>query len=401
MRHSLLCASLLLLALRAIADGGFVPTLAGTGASSDQRAILVYDPEAGRETLVLSTRYVGAPQAFAWVVPVPALPARRDVTTLAGGEGLFQSLYETTEPRAWFFAGGGVGCGGCLGGAAVAGDHGGVPAGVNVVDHLAVGELDIALLDAGSDGDLPRWLADNGYALPAGAAPVLDGYVARGWKFLAMKVDAAASAGAGATLSGYLPRDPLKIVFPCAAPVFPLQISSINGAADGSQVLLYVFAPHRLQPDGYPVAEMSYDGVAMDDEAAFQRSYRQQFLARLDMGGTRGFLVEYAQPLTGGAAYAAVLDPGRDWFLTRLRSVLTPGQMTRDLTLAPAPFDDPVELVTYRPAVARHAGQGAAALLLAALLLGGIRLARTSGCPIPGWTGAAVLALLLLGALWG
>jgi hypothetical protein len=84
----------------ALADGGIFPfILLGVSHSADQRAILVFDPETKTETMVLSTMYVGQPADFAWIIPVPNLPSRAQITIWDGGELAFWELFDKTEPR--------------------------------------------------------------------------------------------------------------------------------------------------------------------------------------------------------------------------------------------------------------------------------------------------------------
>ena len=91
------------------ADGGFFFIEAGVGYSAEQQAILIFDPDAQRETLILSTgQDWDSPNKkadYAWVVPVPSLMDREDFTTFADGTTAFEQLYQLTEPRGSIFQG--------------------------------------------------------------------------------------------------------------------------------------------------------------------------------------------------------------------------------------------------------------------------------------------------------
>lgn len=166
------CLSLLLLcfAIMALADGGFFPYGSGAGANADQRALLVYDATTHQETLVVTTRYEGNPDKFAWVLPVPSLPAREQITTWASGAAAFNELYYLTEPTMRVYSGGSMGCM-CAGagGAHAMGDDAGDGTGLRVIDTLHLDGLEMTTLDAANAQAMATWLDDNGYRLPARA----------------------------------------------------------------------------------------------------------------------------------------------------------------------------------------------------------------------------------------
>ena len=91
LRRTLALSTVLLAvpACRLCADGGYfhrpVQAQAGVGYSADQRCIVVYDRFSGMETMVLETKYEGRPGDYAWVIPVPNLPGRSDVTVWGQG----------------------------------------------------------------------------------------------------------------------------------------------------------------------------------------------------------------------------------------------------------------------------------------------------------------------------
>jgi hypothetical protein len=118
--------------------------------------------------------------------------------------------------------------------------------GVKVIDRLQIKGLDITLLNAQSATDLTGWLNANGYRYPEGAVNVIEHYIAKGWSFVAVKVDTPdeeSQSTPSSLWSGYFPRDPLKLTFRTDQFVFPMRISSVSSRPSGSAILLYVFAP--------------------------------------------------------------------------------------------------------------------------------------------------------------
>ena len=84
-------AALLLLAAIASGDGKFFSNEVAAVAIPDQSALLVWDD--GRETLVISSAFVGEGTEFAWLIPLPAPPAIEPSTA-----GLFPTLRGMTAP---------------------------------------------------------------------------------------------------------------------------------------------------------------------------------------------------------------------------------------------------------------------------------------------------------------
>jgi len=97
MKKLLLSLILFLLAASlARADGGFFFAESGIGHSADQQAILFFDPDEERQTMVLLTgqdwESPSARASYAWVVPVPSLMRREDFTVLEDGRLAFDEL---------------------------------------------------------------------------------------------------------------------------------------------------------------------------------------------------------------------------------------------------------------------------------------------------------------------
>ena len=83
--------AVLLLCSVAVADGKFFGKAAAVVDIPDQSALLVW--EEGRETLVISSAFVGEGSEFAWLVPLPSPPEIEPST-----RGLFPTLRALTAP---------------------------------------------------------------------------------------------------------------------------------------------------------------------------------------------------------------------------------------------------------------------------------------------------------------
>jgi len=352
----------------ALADGGIFPfILLGVSHSADQRAILVFDPETKTETMVLSTMYVGQPADFAWIIPVPNLPSRDQIAIWEGGELAFWELFDKTEPRLKTepqlqmpILGLG-GCEHCGRPAPVAGepsDSGFV--GVKVVDRLQIKGLDIILLNAQSATDLTGWLNANGYRYPEGAVNVIEHYIAKGWSFVAVKVDTPdeeSQSTPSSLWSGYFPRDPLKLTFRTDQFVFPMRISSVSSRPSGSAILLYVFAPYRVRAENFPTVEMKPPSPTADTLSALRLAYQEAFQKLLDQPQGRALVVEYAKPSLGQdfGFTRNLLVPWRTYYLTRLRTIFRPEHMTDDIVFVPNETNEIVDVIIVQPQSQSHA----------------------------------------------
>ena len=239
-------ASLIPYAVRA--DGVFVWDKAVDINEPTQKAIIVHD--AGREDLLLQVKYEGPLEEFGWLIPVPSLP-----TVEKGSMEPFYELSELTQRRFGWGEGSGTLS------ASLRGDGEGA---VKVIETKTVGAYEVSVLSAQDTGGLSRWLAAHDYSIPDGKSEILDGYIRRGWYFVAAKIelnkgiafktvssagpkDPTASSRARETLQKQLASGelhPLLISFDTPKCVFPLRITAVGGKP--SEVSLYVLSPQPL-----------------------------------------------------------------------------------------------------------------------------------------------------------
>jgi hypothetical protein len=105
---------------------------------------------------------------------------------------------------------------------------------VVVEARYLIGDYDVAILSATESDALLRWLASEGYQVPAAAEPVLAAYIAEGLKFFVAKVALKESTG-----NGYKRLAPLQISYRSAKMWLPLRLSTV--IAEGPQDM-FVFA---------------------------------------------------------------------------------------------------------------------------------------------------------------
>jgi hypothetical protein len=284
--HSAFCtlaAALLALAPSAALACGLPLEARITG----EQALLILDGP--RQQLVASVGLADAAPGAAVIFPVPAVPEQVDQP--AGGDALFAYLRDATQPTVrterrvrW--------------GRRPPLDEGAgaPPRGVDVLGQETIGGYEVARLAADDPGALQRWLAANGYTVPAAAEPILAAYIADGWSFVAVRLAAAAPDGS---------LDPLRITYTSERHVYPMRLGALAGAP--VSVDLFVLDAGRAA-----AAEMATTFAGP--------------VAALDPPPPPALA-----PLLGAAPY-----------LTRLRArELDPAALTADFALARAPGDEP------------------------------------------------------------
>jgi hypothetical protein len=199
---------------------------------TDETSIVRYDATARTEEIVMRLSAQSAAADAAWLFPTPS-----EAKVELGERGWYEELDALTKPRVvtrqiWFpELGGGDGAG--------APPPGSGRGGVDVLGERDLGPFRVATLDAKESGALAGWLSANGYRLSPELDKELGPYVARGWKYVAVKLQPRANAA----LTGALA--PLRVSFSTDELVYPMRLSRL---ADNVQSLhLYVLGAHRVE----------------------------------------------------------------------------------------------------------------------------------------------------------
>jgi hypothetical protein len=293
--------------------------------SPRQEAVLMTDGQ--RVRVILRTHFARGPREVAWVLPVPARPT--DIR--AEQEGLFEELERETAPRFTMRHArkSGFAC-------SSAAEHGGMAldAPMKVLETGSAGMYDYAVLSARDGAALRGWLNANGYLMPPGAGQVLDAYTRDNWHWLAMKLRPGDDARP--TLA---PR-PITYTYKDTRLVFPMVISRIS-AAPRNEIVLYILARQKHEATNWSNATVRPETIEHDHRSPSGTTYEKLFddLARRER---HVFVTEYANrphampPKLAAATRAfdpVMAQPG---YLTRLRTIIRPDDMDRDILLGPA-----------------------------------------------------------------
>jgi len=209
-----------LTAASACACGGAAPSPGSEVAVGEERAIVSWNDGVEQIDMLLDMQSTDSETGLVFPTPSPA-------TVTLGDREDFEAIGRVTTPTRieeydWWSAPGGAG----------AGDAGGAP---DVLAIVQLGPIEAVTLAASDASGLQTWLDENGFALAPAVTELLEGYVERGWYFVALRLTG------DAPLEGGL--DPLRFSFDSGTLVYPLELS--QAATSPQTVRLYVFDDHR------------------------------------------------------------------------------------------------------------------------------------------------------------
>jgi hypothetical protein len=204
----------------ACACGGVAPSPGSEVAVGEERAIISW--QGGIEQIDLLLGVVSTEAETGLIFPTPS-PA----TVSLGDRADFDAIDRVTTPERieeydwWSFRS--------------PGDGASAGAAPTVLDVVQLGPIEAVTLAASDSAGLETWLTDNDFALSPEVTALLDGYIERGWFFVALRLTG------DAPLEGGL--DPIRFRFETDELVYPLELS--RAATSPQTVRLFVFGDHR------------------------------------------------------------------------------------------------------------------------------------------------------------
>lgn len=313
--------------------------------------------------------YSGAPESFAWVLPVkPGAIVQLsndswfDTLDAATTTQIFQPQIQCADSS----SGGGFGCGmsDAAGRATSLEDGvgtGGGPA-VTIVSRGSIGPYEMVTLSTDTPGALNTWLDANGFSLDPSTQPVVDSYVSEGFDFIALKLAPGKDVQA---------MKPVRVVQQGANPTLPLRMVAIGTGANVALTLFLigegrweaknfgnVVAPSDLIAWDFATQSSNYGELrqkALEQNAgatwltsfAFQGSLLSKLPAQFSFTGSR----TYGPPGTGISAdtiATAYIQQGlanneasTDECIAPLLDIGASGLMVSNPCPLDKPFDDP------------------------------------------------------------
>ena len=326
-----------------------------------------------RTVLSMSNNYQGPLEDFAMVVPVPVVLQKEQVKTLP--HDVFSRVDQLSAPRLveyWetdpcfiepeIYPSAVMESAGAVDDAAAPG--GGYK--VKIEAQFKAGEYEVVILSAEEADGLERWLIDNKYKIPAGAAEALAPYIRGGMKFFVAKVDV---KEVKKDAHGKVLLSPIRFHYEEDQLRLPVRLGLLN--ANGKQdLLLYVLHPEsRFEAANYTNVFIPSNLEVLDEiRKDFGGFYAQLFDETLAAAGGRAVVTEYAwqagscdpcpvpplQPADiftlGGDVFgesagqpAGEADPSQpffgdasSWVLTRLHTRYDQKTLNEDLVFVPA-----------------------------------------------------------------
>lgn len=252
MRNLLFFCALLAPAAGLACGGLFCSTGPGAAPVDQTGERILFEVEGDRVCATVEIAYTGAPEAFAWVVPVPAPPEVSD-----GDAALLNALAAATDLKWQFPAADNAGCpwpsygsgGGC--GCGFASDDGGGESGgggpeeippplVEVYGRQQTDTYEAATIGAERADDLVAWLGENAFNVSENMVPAMQPYVDEGMLFLAIKLRAGRDAAQ---------IKPIRFCYEAAAPQIPLRLTAV-AAQPQLAIQVFVVAYTLFSPVG-------------------------------------------------------------------------------------------------------------------------------------------------------
>jgi hypothetical protein len=217
----------------------------------DQQSAFLWQ-SGGKEHMLLSVKYSGTTDEFAWVIPVESRPT---VTVEKGAP--FTELRRLTEvavrvKRASMdeaMAPGGA-----------------PPPSVTVLERKEEGPYDLAVLSATSGGGLYLWLKQNGFHLSKNARGHLNYYVDKKYVFVAARIRSGAKGNeaiAQRLKQGTIA--PMHLAFAAKELTYPLKVTAANPGMSAME--LYVAGPvdpHRAKARRDPMTPRNDTGLRQE-----------------------------------------------------------------------------------------------------------------------------------------
>ncbi|MCB9762308.1 MAG: DUF2330 domain-containing protein [Alphaproteobacteria bacterium] len=301
---------------------------------------LVISREGTRTTLTLVNDYEGNLSEFALVVPVPEVLGEEDVQVVEPSAIARVDEYSaprlvsyTCEDFAWDDQD--------FDSAAEDGGAGAQADGsVTVEAQFTAGEYEIVVLSAQESGGLLEWLTDNGYAVDASAADLLQEYIDGGSYFFAARVALEALPDDASYLS------PLQFGYDAAVFSLPIRLGTLNSAGE-QDLLLYILSDQgQTHISNYPQVEVENQCMYVEsDWEDFGVFYNDRFGEAVSAQERAGWILEYGwapsscdpcsgDPLTAEDVAALGWQGDlNDAYFSRIHMRYAPEQVDQDLSL--------------------------------------------------------------------
>lgn len=162
--------------------------------------------------------------------------------------------------------------------------------GVKIEAEYTVGEYDIAILSARQSDGLTTYLNQEGYKIPAGAAPVLGSYIRQNMKFFVARVNLAEQAKSGAK---YL--RPIQVRYETPKFMLPIRLGTVNANGPQDMIVLMLTEKGRVETTNYRTVRIpSNVEIPIFTKTEFGPFYKAMFDMQVKKDNQRVVYLEYA-----------------------------------------------------------------------------------------------------------
>ena len=162
--------------------------------------------------------------------------------------------------------------------------------GVKVEAEYTVGEYDIVILSATQSDGLATYLTQEGYKIPAGAAPVLGSYIKQNMKFFLAKVNLKEQAKSGAQF-----LRPIQVTYDTQKFMLPIRLGTVNANGPQDMIVLMLSEKGRVETTNYKTQKIpSNIEVPVYTKAEFGNFYKALFDTQVKKDDMRAVYTEYA-----------------------------------------------------------------------------------------------------------
>ena len=295
---AVLCSTALLVANSAHAFCGFYVAKADAKLFNKSSKVVVAR-KGERTAVTMASDYQGDPREFALVIPVPTVVAKEQIKVLETALVDHLDAYsaprlveyfdpDPCQPQAMFAA------------ASIAdqaptssptnSSARAAALGVKIEAEYTVGEYDILILSATQSNGLATWLAESGYRIPAGAAPVLGSYIKQNMKFFVARVNLQEQAKLG-----YHYLRPIQVSYATEKFMLPIRLGTVNASGPQDMIVLMLTERGRVEPTNYRTTRIPSNAeIPIYTKLEFGGFYRAMFDTQVKKDDMSVVYLEYA-----------------------------------------------------------------------------------------------------------
>ncbi len=252
-----------------------------------------------QSTLYDQIVYTGAPEAFAWVLPI-----RGKVDVGLSSDLIFNQLGFDTAVQVFppplqcpTYNCGNLQNSDSAGSSSSSASSGANGGGVNVIAQEVVGPYETVQLESSSPSALQDWLSDHGFNIPADIQPIVASYVEESFNFLAMKLVPGASVTS---------ITPVRVTTQGANVALPLRMVAAGTGAK-TTMSLWVIADGQYRTANFPNFTLPADAHVWNYDTS-SSNHAELMQTAYEASNNFGWMVESSFPYSEQTFRSTILN---------------------------------------------------------------------------------------------